>query len=104
MQGISDGIQHSLRGNTDVSIIASATIGILTREVTKSYKPVGSYIFLEISSFWETSDSELIISRLQQNRSLKENVKYHQIDCYRANLQYYLEEKEDLLVIPNAAE
>jgi Lipase (class 3) len=102
--GLADGLKQNLKGSTDNSLLLSATIGILCREVTKHYVPVGVYVFLEVGNFWETVDSELIISRLQQNRSIGENVKFHEIACYREELRGYIQEDQDAILIPKAAE
>ena len=92
MQTVSQGVQSNIAGNaTDGSNLASALLGMVSREMTRNYYPFGVYCFFESDEgHWDSMDSELIFSRLEQNAATKRNAKYHPMDQYRDRCRFLL--------------
>ncbi|KAJ3302631.1 Lipase-like pad4 [Kappamyces sp. JEL0829] len=104
MQNITSALKDKAQLNIqgDLGELAAAAIGIISNKVTRAYHPVGTYVFYEPGALWKTIDSNLILSRLLQNKAVQENVKFHDMATYRLLLPSFLdqEEREQLLSSP----
>jgi hypothetical protein len=97
MQNITSALKNSAQLNLqgDLGEFTAAAIGIISNKVTCKYHPIGRYVFFEPGALWSTVDSNLIVSRLLQNKAVQDNAVFHDMAGYRLLIPSFLEQEKD---------